>query len=115
MGKAIILAMAVVLTGGCAKLTHLPQLLTIQAISDNKDLQTEYVRRQDESFERLREAVKNGSVARYPDQQSFLRDFGEPIFAKEITRNGQSFSKWLYRYSVRCFNSEKIYLYFDQD
>ena len=44
---------------GCAKIAHLPQLLTLKAIGDNKELQKQYVKRENQNFEKLLEAVKN--------------------------------------------------------
>jgi hypothetical protein len=99
---------------GCAKLAHLQELLTLQDLSNNQARQEEYVKKHDEKFKDLLEAVETGSLSQYTHQKSFLRTFGEPILSKEIVKDGQVVERWLYRYSTKPFDSDKVYIYFDQ-
>jgi len=103
-----------IVISGCSKLTHLQQLLTIDAYSKNKDVQAAVVEAQNEKFVKLLEVVENNVIGEYPDQESFLLEFGEPIFAKKMQYKGQQVDKWMYRYADRLTNSEKVYLYFSQ-
>ena len=98
---------------GCAKLEHLPELLTLQDLSDDRDQQDLYVRNHDESFERLLAAVKNNSLDQFPDKKSFLKAFGKPLLTGQAAWKGRTLQRWLYRYTTRAFGSPKVYLYFD--
>ena len=98
---------------GCAKLAHLQELLTMKSLSDNQDAQERYVKQQKAKFEKLLEVVRSNRLKEYPTTKSFLRNFGEPILIKEIEKDGQKQRRWLYRYSTKAFDSEKVYLYFD--
>lgn len=99
---------------GCVPLSKLDKLLTLKAYSKNKDAQQAYCEFQTKNFEKLLDVVKEGNINQYPDKKSFYKAFGAPIFVKELTQGGQFVEKWLYRHSTKAFNSEKIYLYFDQ-
>ena len=61
------------------------------------------------------EVVKQDRMGEYPDKKSVLRAYGEPIFSTEDDKNGQVREKWLYRYAVKYFDSQKVYLYFDSE
>ncbi len=100
---------------GCAKLAHLDQLLTLKAVGDNKALQKQYVDKQNQNFEKLLKVIEQDKLQEYSTQESVRRAFGDPIFVKEIQKDGRQQTKWLYRYPVRPFGSEKVYLYFDAD
>ena len=98
--------------GGCAKVAHMQELLTLKALSDNQTQQAKYIEQQDKKFEKLLETLKAGQLQKYSNQKAILSAFGEPIF-KETTKD--SSQKWLYRYAAELFGSEKVYLYFDAD
>ena len=114
MSRILFFFIFIIFFCGCAKLAHLEQLLTLKAYSENKDRQAEYVTEQDERFERLLEAVKNNTLDQYSDKESFLKEFGEPIFVREVVREDKPYDSWLYRYTAQLFGSEKVYLYFDE-
>ena len=113
MRRIIVCLIIVLFLCGCAKLTHLQELLTLKAMSDNRDLQEKYVNKQNASFEKILEAYKNNSLGNYSDKKSIVKAFGEPLLIKEIARDNQNLERWLYRHAVKV-NSEKVYLYFDQ-
>ena len=115
MGKRIIIILiSALLVSGCAKLTHLQELLTIKAYSDNQEAQAQYIKETDARFEKLLAAVSENRMDEYPTKTSIRRAFGWPILSRDITRNGEPQQQWLYRYAVRPFDSEKIYIYFDE-
>ena len=97
---------------GCAKMAHMQELLTLKALSDNQAQQAKYVEREDKKFTELLEAVKNNQLHQYPNQKSVLKAFGEPILRRKKADNTE---QWLYRYSARLSNSEKVYIYFDRE
>ncbi|OGX33756.1 MAG: hypothetical protein A2787_07835 [Omnitrophica WOR_2 bacterium RIFCSPHIGHO2_01_FULL_48_9] len=97
---------------GCAKLAHLDQLLVLKSIGDNKAVQAQHVKKQDQDFEKLLKAMQEDKLLQYPDQQSIRRAFGEPLFIKDIEKDEEKQVKWLYRYSAKPFGSDKVYLYF---
>ncbi len=107
--------MGLIIFSGCAKLAHLEQLLTLKAVSDNRDYQAQYVEEQNKKFEALLAAVKNNSLLEnYPHKKMIVKNFGEPVFSREVEHKGQSLELWLYRYATQYFGSEKVYLYFDE-
>ena len=97
---------------GCSSLS---QLLTLKSYGDNQALQEKYAEMQDTNFEKLVKVAQSNLLLDYPDKKSFLRNFGDPIYTKNLTKKGQLLEEWLYRYAARFFNSEKVYLYFDRD
>ena len=99
---------------GCAKITHMQELLRIKAYSDNKDQQEEYVQQQNKNFEKLLEVVKAEGLDQYATQKKISKAFGAPVFKRDVTLNEKESEMWLYRYSTKYFGSEKVYLYFDE-
>jgi len=112
--RILILLSILPVLAGCAKLTHLPQLLTLKAYSDNKDLQHEDVLEHDTNFKKLLEAVADDSLSQYPDKKSILKEFDEPILKQRLVRNNTVVDRWLYRYATQYFDSEKVYIYFNK-
>lgn len=100
---------------GCAKLAHLEQLLTIKSYSDNKDLQEKFVSKQNEDFERLLQLVRAEGLNAYQTKKELCADFGPPVFTREVIHQGQSVEMCLYRYATEYWNSDKVYVYFDQE
>lgn len=98
---------------GCAKLAHIDELLTLQDLSIEQDRQVKFVEDQDKSFELLLKAAENNSFEQYSNQNDFLGNFGPPVYTVDVNENGQQLKKWVYRYSTKAFDSQKIYLYFD--
>ncbi|MFH1359514.1 MAG: hypothetical protein ABIJ41_00560 [Candidatus Omnitrophota bacterium] len=103
----------VIFLSGCAKVSHLQELLTLKTYSDNQGLQDQYVQEQDEKFAKLLGAIKEKRIQDYPSKKSFLKNFGDPIFTKVVNKNNQNVEQWLYRYAQKYFNSPKVYAYFD--
>ena len=114
MNKILFILGSVIFLSGCSKVSHLQELLTMKSLSDNQALQEKYIEKQDEKFKELIEAIKNNRLEEYPNKESFLKIFGEPIFSKEVKRQEQDLDEWLYRYSAKLFGSEKVYVYFDK-
>lgn len=101
--------------GGCAKVQHLDQLLTLKGLADEQAMLGRYVEAQDQKFELMIEEVKAGTLDQYLNKRKILKVFGDPIYIKHVSKNDRELESWLYRYSTEFFDSEKIYLYFDSD
>jgi len=100
---------------GCAKLAHLQELLTLKALSLERDQQELDMEKQDKNFDNLLAAVENNSLEQGTHQRKFLGAFGEPILVSQVTGDDQqTLEKWLYRYATRPFGSPKVYVYFDR-
>ncbi len=114
MKRNFVLLIAFIFLSGCAKLTHLQELLTLKSYSDDQALQDRYIERQDRQFEELLQTVQGKKgLSEYPTKTSFMRHFGEPIYIKAMEKNGQVLEQWLYRYQMKYFESDKVYVYFD--
>ena len=104
----------ILIVSGCAQLSHLDQLLTLKAISDNRDLQHKFVKKQDKNFSALLVAIKDNSIQKFTAKKQFLKQFGPPVIAHPDVWDGKPCELWLYRYAVKYLSSEKVYLYFDE-
>ena len=100
---------------GCAKLRHFKQLLTLKSFAKEQGQLDQYVEERDKKFEELVKVYKTNSLNQFADKGSILDKFGEPIMIKDTIRNDQKLELWFYRYEMKFFDSEKIYLYFDQE
>ena len=100
---------------GCAKLQHMDELLTLKGIADEQKRQARYVQEQDQRFEKLRAVVQSGQIKKFSNQKQIASKFGQPIYTKTIEKDSQTLELWIYRYSVKYFDSDKVYLYFDQE
>ena len=103
-----------VLLTGCAKLVHMQELLTLKAMSDDGDRQKKFIEIQDQKFTQLVLKVKADQMQAYLTKDSILRNFGEPVLASPIEKDGQSLEQWMYRYTMKYFDSDKVYLFFDK-
>jgi len=62
----------------------------------------------------LLDIVKSGElINQCENKKDVVKKFGEPIYVKDVSKDGKEMKAWLYRYATRYFNSEKVYLYFD--
>lgn len=101
---------------GCGfvkKVQHLPQLLTLKRYSDEKTEISQEVIEQNQRFDRLAAGIKNGSFKKYAAAAAVRRDFGSPVFARVVERDGRPVEEWLYRYAAGYKDTDKVYLYFD--
>ncbi|MCR4338110.1 MAG: hypothetical protein NUV91_09935 [Candidatus Omnitrophica bacterium] len=99
---------------GCAKIAHMQELLRLKSYSENKDLQAKSVEKQNQNFEKLLAAVQEDPPHQYSTERKFRREFGRPIFIKQKEKDGEIYNIWLYRYSTKFFNAEKVYVSFNQ-
>lgn len=111
--KIFILFMGLSFSSGCAKLTHMNELMTLKDLSEEQDAQKQYVAERDEQFARLAAEIREQGLEQYRNQRGIVRAFGEPVLVEEIPRGNETLSRWLYRKQVHYLNPEKVYLYFN--
>lgn len=109
----VMIALSPLLLTGCAKISHLDQLLTLKDLSDEQDRLERHIQTRDEKFEFLVKAVQDGTIGRYKNQKSLRRHFGEPVYTEKITQDGRLLDLWVYRYTTKFFDSPKVQLYLD--
>ena len=115
MKKIIVLSLSIFILAGCAKLAHLPELLTLKSLADNQGAQQKYAGEEDKRFAKLLEEIKAPDFKeRFPDKESLREAFGEPIFSESVKKDNTTLEKWLYRYAAKLKDSEKVYLYFNE-
>jgi len=112
--RNIILVLMVVFLGtGCAAVKNASELVILKGFANEQEDIDEVVEEYDENFKLLVEAVQQGTVKDYPDKRSILENFGEPINVNTKEINDQETDFWYYRRSVKFFDSDEVYLYFD--
>ena len=95
---------------GCAR----PDREAIGAILDqarHEDLKHDALRREEQSYQKIREAVRQGALRKGTAAEEFVRDYGRPVV--EIGKKDGA-SKWLYKpASGSWFDSPRVAVYFD--
>ena len=100
---------------GCSTVSHLDQLLTLKAISDEQKAMDKEVDKQDKKFKSLIAEIQKGTIKEYANKKSVIRKFGEPISIENMEKDVQLQETWMYRYCAKFFDSDKAYLKFDQE
>ncbi len=106
---------SILIVSGCAKLEHLDKLLVLKDMSDEQARMQKYIEEQDKKFEKLLKAVKDRTLVKNVRDQSIVRMYGEPLGKREVEKNNQKLERWNYRYQMTYFESEKVYLYFNEE
>ena len=97
---------------GCATASHYQELLALKRLSDNQKEIEAYVRAQELLFNKLKEDIQGNLLAQGVSKEEILARYGDPIFCKPLPEKGES---CFYRHPTRYFNTDSIYLFFDQD
>ncbi len=108
----LLVVMAFYMTG-CKSLSHVDELLLLKRFSSEQAEIASEVEASDQGFEKLVKTVEAGNLLQYENQFQIKAAFGAPVLTETVTKDDQVFSRWLYRYSTRFFDSPKVYLYFD--
>lgn len=115
MKKILLIVVSILIFSGCAKLQHLDQLLTLKDMSDEQTRLQQYIEQQDKKFDKLLQAVKERTLVKNVRGQSIVRMYGEPLGKREVEKDGKKLERWNYRYQMKYFESEKVYLYFNEE
>jgi len=113
--KFIVLFVCAGFLSGCALLKNPKGIRTLQNLAKEQERNDKYVENKDKQFEELLAATRSNSLDQYKDKKSILKNFGDPIMVSIELRNDKNLERWVYRYTVKFFDSEKIYLYFDHN
>jgi len=81
--KIIILFFGLIVLGGCAKVSHLDQLLTLKGLADEQVEMGKEIEEQDRKFELMLEEMKAGTLDEYANKRKIERTFGGPIYVKK--------------------------------
>lgn len=111
--RVLIFILLAAVCSGCAKVAQLQELLTLKGYSDEKVAEEKYIKAQDRKFEKLMAAVQGGTIKKYAKAAAVLKTFGDPVFIRPAVKDGAKCEEWLYRYTIKYFDSPKVYLYFD--
>ena len=111
MRACLLLVVLALTAAGCAKLAHLQELLTLKALSEEKDAQEKFVNEEFARFERVAQAVDHGTISSFETGEKILKEFGRPMASQVITRDGQQFQQWLYRHPILAQAKTRVYLY----
>lgn len=115
MVRILILSLSVSFLVGCAKVKHLPQLLTLKKYAETGEATDKYVETQSTSFNQLREDVQNNKLEEKISQEDLVARYGEPVYIRKVARGDKQTHEWLYRHPTEFFNTDKAYFYFDTD
>ena len=99
---------------GCAKVSHLDQLLTIQAYSKSNEEKERFVKAADKRFEALLHEVKTGRLKRTMRLEDIRNKYGSPVYEQIIVGGKHARTLWMYRRQTDYAGAEKVYLYFDE-
>lgn len=112
MERILIILCVAVIFSGCAKLQHLDQLLTLKSVADEQGRMDKFVTDYDGRVEQLFREIKQGNIKKY-NKTSILKSFHEAIEEKTLERDGKKVEIWMYRYSVKYFDSPRAEITFD--
>ncbi|MEI8349656.1 MAG: hypothetical protein WCI77_05840 [Candidatus Omnitrophota bacterium] len=99
---------------GCATMSHMDELLTLQNAADSQNDMECYLKKQERGFNQLQQDVKSNKLQPGILKRYIIEMYYEPILSKEENFEGTLRQVLLYRHPTHYFNSERIYLYFDR-
>ncbi len=93
----------------------LPESLkTLKSVGDSQERIEAYLSRQLKLFNQLLVDLKNEAIELGISKARFIRVYGEPILSKEVNEPSGGVVL-LYRHPTEYFESDRVYLYFDQE
>ncbi|MFH1503883.1 MAG: hypothetical protein ABIH08_00610 [Candidatus Omnitrophota bacterium] len=96
--------------GGCASSG---ELLTLKKLGSSQKEIANYLNRQDELFNKLISDLKDEKLEQGISKREIIDIYGEPILIKSLSRNSSE-TIFLYRHPTEYFDSDKVYIYFDE-
>ncbi len=110
---ALLILPILVILSGCAVTNNFDEITRLQSYSENKDRQEAWVKAQDQRFEKVLTVAKGAGFNQYPNRRSILRNFGKPVYSRQVVKDSVSYEEWLYRPATKFFGADKVYFYFD--
>jgi hypothetical protein len=115
MKNALTIVVFALFLSGCNTLAHMDQLLVLKGIGDEQAAIDQDVAQENKRFDKLFAAAqKDNFIKDYPTKKKIVGTFGEPVFLRPETKNGQPLEFALYRRAKEFFNQDKVHLYFDE-
>ena len=108
----IIIFFSVLYLQGCILFS--PELKTLKEVGESQKKIDLYLVRQNELFEKLVDDLKKEQLAAGTLKSEFIDVYGEPVLA-ERSPDSSSGEIMLYRHPTEYFNSDKVYVHFDQE
>jgi len=90
------------------------RLKTLKKVGASQDEISAYLAKQLESFNQLIVDLDDEDIEPGISKKRFIRIYGEPILSKEVNEPTRG-TILLYRHPTEYFESDRIYLYFDQE
>ena len=112
--RIYLLSFLLIFSVGCSPIKHLDQLLILKNMGEEQEEIDKYVEQQNAIFEAMLAQYHEDEFKSFSTQASILSEFGKPIMERNTMMGGASYTEWFYRYPVKFFASDKIYLYFDK-
>lgn len=111
--KLFLLIVFMFLFNGCALFTKAPQLLTLKRLGDSQKLMERDVEKKKKNLAKLMDDIKTDKLKKGTSYNRFIRLYGKPILEKLIDKDTKE-KKLLYRHPIEYFDTDKVYIYFDQ-
>lgn len=104
------------LTGcGCAVVKYSEGLNTLKRLSlAGEEIET-YVMSQEKGFCRLQEDAAAGAFPGGLSKTEFIDNYGDPVFCRPVADAPQAAEVLLYRHPTGFFDSDRFYVYFDDN
>ncbi|MCF7887169.1 MAG: hypothetical protein K9L71_01985 [Candidatus Omnitrophica bacterium] len=99
---------------GCALFTKAPQLLTLKRLGDSRKLMERDIEKKKKNLAKLINDIKTDKLKKGTSYNRFIRLYGEPVLEKLIDKDTKE-KRLLYRHPTEYFDTDKVYLYFNQE
>ena len=90
------------------------QLMVLKALGDNQEGTDRYVKAKERSFNKLKQDLEGNRLVKGTSKEKIIALYGEPIVSKPLNNRDNIKESFLYRHPVKFFDSDKLYLYFDE-
>jgi hypothetical protein len=111
--KFFLLISFIFLSSGCALFTKAPQLLTLKRLGDNQKLMERDIEKKKKNLTKLINDIKADKLKKGTSYNRCIRIYGEPVLEKLTAKDSEE-KRLLYRHPTEYFDTDKVYLYFNQ-
>ncbi|MCF7870146.1 MAG: hypothetical protein K9L69_02795 [Candidatus Omnitrophica bacterium] len=112
--KFFLLINFIFLFSGCALFTKAPQLLTLKRLGDSQKLMEGDIEKKKKNLAKLINDIRADKLKKGIAYNRFIRLYGEPVLEKSISKDSKE-KRLLYRHPIKYFDTDKVYLYFNQE
>lgn len=88
--------------------------MLLKRLGDNQHEIEDYVKKQKDSFFKLRDDIKNNRLKKGISKREILSMYGEPVFCKDIANEADVKQICLYRHPLKYFSTDMVYLKFNK-